>query len=285
MVFPGGIPYPDAPEHGYWGQRTSTIDWCEENYVVSPYVAEAINTTTNAVFMALAVYAMRNVLIHGHEKRFLYTCIGFLTVGIGSWLFHMTLLYEYQLLDELPMIYATCIPYWVVFSFGKSKINSIKVGIQITSAAVILTAVYLYYRNPTIHQTGYGFLNVVVVSKSLILTQSHVHDIEAKQHLFKTLVLGLTSFLLGYALWNLDIHLCNQWIVFRRFVGMPYGFLFEFHGWWHLLTGAGVYFYVVYLEYLRTFLIGREKEYEFIWTWNVLPHVDRKKKLMNKKTN
>lgn len=28
-----------------------------------------------------------------------------LTVGVGSWMFHMTLQYEMQLLDELPMVW------------------------------------------------------------------------------------------------------------------------------------------------------------------------------------
>ena len=25
---------------GFWGEPTSTLDWCEENYVVTKYVAE-----------------------------------------------------------------------------------------------------------------------------------------------------------------------------------------------------------------------------------------------------
>lgn len=29
-------------------------------------------------------------------------------VGFGSWAFHMTLLYEMQLFDELPMVWGTC---------------------------------------------------------------------------------------------------------------------------------------------------------------------------------
>lgn len=31
-----------APLHreGFWGEATSTLDWCEENYVVTRYIAE-----------------------------------------------------------------------------------------------------------------------------------------------------------------------------------------------------------------------------------------------------
>ena len=33
-----------APERnplvGFWGKPTSTLDWCEENYIQSPYIAE-----------------------------------------------------------------------------------------------------------------------------------------------------------------------------------------------------------------------------------------------------
>ena len=32
-----------------------------------------------------------------------------LLTGIGSWMFHMTLLYEMQLMDELPMVYACAV--------------------------------------------------------------------------------------------------------------------------------------------------------------------------------
>lgn len=31
---------PAVDRKGYWGPTTSTLDWCEENYVVTLFVAE-----------------------------------------------------------------------------------------------------------------------------------------------------------------------------------------------------------------------------------------------------
>lgn len=31
---------PAADREGYWGSTTSTLDWCEENYAVTWYIAE-----------------------------------------------------------------------------------------------------------------------------------------------------------------------------------------------------------------------------------------------------
>lgn len=276
MVFLWGRPYPDAPVSGFWGTPTSTIDWCEENYVVTHYIAELVNTTTNSAFIALATYAFFNALYNRHGQRFLLVCAGFITVGIGSWMFHMSLLYEYQLLDELPMIYATCVPYWVVFSHGKSRADSTKVGLQISAAALTLTAVYLQFRDPTIHQVAYAVLNAVVLFKSMSLKNAYVKDEKALADFRKLLIRGLTYIALGYLCWNTDINFCSMYRGARRAVGMPYGFLLEGHGWWHFGTGLGVYHYIVYLEYLRAFLCHREHEYELKWSWKIIPHLDLK---------
>ena len=45
------------------------------------------------------------------------------------------------------------------------------------------------------------------------------------------------TFIVGYALWHLDFQTCRMLRQFRHEIGIPYGFLLEFHGWWHVLTG------------------------------------------------
>ncbi|KAK6200903.1 ceramidase [Scheffersomyces amazonensis] len=268
-MLPFAIPYPPEQAIGFWGVPTSTIDWCEENYVVSDYIAEALNTVTNSIFIALATFAIYHAYRNHLEPRFLFTGFGFLLVGIGSWLFHMTLMYHFQLLDELPMIYATCIPFWSVFSEFKTKTQSILVAIGIFSAANLLTVIYLHFRDPTIHQAAYALLNAGIILKSLSLTSKHVHDKVAKVQLYRTMTIGICIFLLGYFLWNLDIHFCTFVRGKRRDWGIPYGFVLEGHGWWHIFTGTGVYYYLVYQEYLRCFLQGTDEFFTFKWVWGL----------------
>ncbi|KAH3680649.1 hypothetical protein WICMUC_000206 [Wickerhamomyces mucosus] len=273
MSFPFAWPYPQIPHEAHWEDVTSTIDWCEENYVVTSYIAEAINTISNSIFIILALFASYSAWKNKLELRFIGISLGFMLVGIGSWLFHMTLKYEFQLLDELPMIYATCIPIWSVFSEGQSQLISIWIGIFTLFGAYLLTSIYLYFKDPTIHQVTYALLNVFIIIKSLSLTYSQINDLTIRKKLIKLMKLGIIIFLIGYILWNLDVHLCSNWISIRRFIGMPYGFLLELHGWWHILTGLGVYYYIVYLEYLRILLIGKNSKYELKEWFGIFPEI------------
>lgn len=110
-----------------WGNVTSTIDWCEENYVQSSFIAEFCNTLSNMSYIFVSFYLFYRLKKVGiTETRFKLTMLGLLLVGVGSAFFHMSLRYDCQLLDELPMIYITCIPCYSVICepllyFTKSK--------------------------------------------------------------------------------------------------------------------------------------------------------------------
>jgi len=47
---------------GFWGPVTSTIDWCEHNYVVTYYVAEFWNTVRLFVYVGSPVILRRACL-------------------------------------------------------------------------------------------------------------------------------------------------------------------------------------------------------------------------------
>jgi dihydroceramidase len=84
------FPYRESRE-GLWGEHTSTLNWCEEDYNVTYYCAEFVNTITNASFLYLAVKGIRSCIRYSHPPIYILGYLGFMVVGLGSIAFHSTL--------------------------------------------------------------------------------------------------------------------------------------------------------------------------------------------------
>lgn len=267
-------PVPEAQY--YWGKVTSTINWCEEDYVVTRFIAEFCNTTTNSVFVLLATIAIINSLRYGYEKRILVIGAGYLLVGIGSWLFHMTLKYEFQLLDELPMIYTTLLMFWAIFDYQLSVRQRAILTLFTIGVGVGVTWYYLVNQNPVFHEVAFGLITVAGLIRSWSLAHTKVTDPTAKADLKYSAILGATTFLSGFALWGVDQVQCSNITVTKHWMGLPWGFVFELHGWWHILTGIGTAMFITFLTQLRLHLTDRQDEFEmryyYAWPYLVRSH-------------
>ena len=85
--------------------KKSTIEWCEDKYIHSNYIMEWYNTLSG-IFLSLSgilfyLNNRHNVLI----SYFNDTIKIMVMLGIGTMLFHSTLLYFFQLTDEIPMLF------------------------------------------------------------------------------------------------------------------------------------------------------------------------------------
>eukprot|EP00927_Polykrikos_kofoidii_P057218 TRINITY_DN51339_c0_g1_i1.p1 TRINITY_DN51339_c0_g1~~TRINITY_DN51339_c0_g1_i1.p1 ORF type:complete len:382 (+),score=31.51 TRINITY_DN51339_c0_g1_i1:21-1166(+) len=84
-----------------------TIDWCEENYAVTPYIAEFWNTVTAFVTMLPAIVWLFQPNPQGTQWcRLLH--LNVVVIQIGSTVFHGTLTWFGQLLDEIPILLWCC---------------------------------------------------------------------------------------------------------------------------------------------------------------------------------
>ncbi|ORZ25106.1 ceramidase [Absidia repens] len=254
----------------YWGPATSTIDWCEENYAVSPYVAEFINTTTNISFALLPLFCVYNTLRNGFNKALIIGHLGVFLVGIGSWFFHMTLQYEMQLLDELPMIYVACIMvYFSIEIYSKPKYGSPLV-IFLLAYSTIVTYSYLIINDPVFHQVAYALLIFIIVFRSLYTINHLPHTSASYNYEFPRLVfllkLAAAGFIVSFGLWNVDNIFCPYLREFRTMVPYGIGALTQLHGWWHLGTSVGCYYFTVYIEWVHQILDDTNKQqYELKW--------------------
>lgn len=267
---------------GYWSPVTSSIDWCEENFIVSKYIAEFWNTISNGIYVVFALVGMWSVIKYRYDRCYFWANFGLLTIGIGSWLFHMTLKYQMELADELPMIYTCCIAVFCIFEIFNNKTYRPNITIILWLVAILFTITYTNVISWPWFQHGLTALLIfVVVFRSLYIVHyiSKFHKEEkeivtygllddkpkdtnncllVQKHLKLLkglLIICCVTYALAFFLWNIDNIYCGQLMEIRNKL-KSWGFLFQFHAWWHFFTGIGTYAYFVFNLYLRSLLSG-----------------------------
>lgn len=254
---------PEDPGQGFWGARTSAVDWCEPNYVHSYYIAEFFNTITSIPAFFLALHGLYLTYKYGYDKRFIVVNSLVGMVGLGSSAFHGTLLYTGQIMDELPMVYAS-----LSFLYAILEMESTEKGPIYKHAAPILisfcalfTAVYLYLPS--------FFLFFVVAYIGCVLTLVYRCSIIFRnpntlksQKIF--IVSSVSLYIGGWLFfWIPEIIFCDHIQALN------------FHAWWHVSSTLGAFIMVVFSIYQREIVRGRKPEltYATVLGVPILPYV------------
>ncbi|KAI1133500.1 alkaline dihydroceramidase [Nemania abortiva] len=276
------FPYHE-PRPGFWGEKTVTLNFCEEDYVMSYYCAEVCNTITNAMFLWLGVRGIKGCIKYGHPLIFPIAFVGYLIVGCGSTLFHATLKYPMQLVDELAMIYTTCFMVHATFAYARSFRFSFMLGVGLIGLAYFITAYYYETKNPDFHQNAYALLTALVVFSNMWIMEKVLRPaLKAREdkrpanvnmprtqeiisQMWIMVATGLSVFLGGFLIWNLDNIYCNTIRRWRHQIQLPWAVVLEGHAWWHLMTGIGAYYYIVWRIWIHRCLDGDEDKFRLYW--------------------
>lgn len=256
---------------GYWGEPTATMDWCEENYALSHYVAEFWNANTNILFMgggiAIAAYLW---WIGGVKHRFPIAFLMLALVGFGSYCFHATLLYEWQLMDEVPMLFIACHVLYCLESLRRAWM------VLTLALPSIISWYYHLSKNPVIHQVSFGIVLGIVILRCVQRFRWSTYNTGMSQ--WELLFGGVVFFGLGFACWLFDNGACVHLHKLRQNGEAWWSCFLQFHAWWHVLTFIGsiwVMFSVMVHVYGNGRGLGHVKMLGYIlpvfcWNENVL---------------
>ena len=170
-----------------------------------------------------------------------------------------------QLVDELSMIYTTCLMCYASFSYTRSVNFRIALAIANVGLCVFITLYYHYLQDPTFHQNAYAILTTTIVFRSMYIMESllrpslrkskeqhrlkrqkagqpmpsqelqryeNIRDQRILNDMWIMVAYGLAIFLGGFAIWGLDNAYCSKLRKWRRALGLPWGVILEGHGWW-----------------------------------------------------
>ncbi|XP_066927401.1 alkaline ceramidase 3-like [Clytia hemisphaerica] len=244
---------------GYWGFPSSTMDWCEENYAVTSYVAEFWNTVSNVVFVVPPLLTAYHLWKHKLSELGPIVCFLLLTVvGFGSFAFHCTLLYHSQLLDELPMIYGTCAMLYCIIEIRspKDSVNKSLIVILI-SISLSITLIYGSLKNPLIFLWSYG----VLAAALFILNIRGCLNYNGSP---KLLASASFNYGFGFILWNLDNEYCYRVRDTRKSLPGLIAPVTQLHAWWHFFAGVGTFLTIVYIIHLRLTCLGVNPFLQFL---------------------
>lgn len=170
-----------------------------------------------------------------------------------------------QLVDELSMIYTTCLMCYASFSYSRSPQFCLVLGLGLGSLALFITFYYHFLQDPAFHQNAYTILTLVVIARGIYvmemalrpalkmreaqrqggrLTETMTTHQESKFQfedrrdakilvtMWSMLGCGTLMFIGGFFIWSSDNHHCSTYRKWRRTVGLPWGVFLEGHGWW-----------------------------------------------------
>ncbi|KAK9797466.1 hypothetical protein SCARD494_03295 [Seiridium cardinale] len=277
------VPYHE-PREGFWGEKTVTLNFCEEDYVVSYYCAEICNVSISPApqlspqHMLMCLKGIRDCLKYDHPAIFVVAFVGYMIVGTGSTLFHATLKYPMQLVDELSMIYTTCLMCFATFSYGRSRSLSVLLAFALAGLSWYITARYYHTKDPQFHQDAYAVLTAFVVFSNMWIMERTVrpalkerqgkrspasHVVPADAIVKDMWIMVATG---GFLIWNLDNVYCDTIRRWRHSMGLPWAVILEGHAWWHLMTGIGAYYYITWRIWIHRCLDGDEDRYRLSWS-------------------
>ncbi len=234
---------------GFWGVPTASIDWCEQNYAVTRWVAEFWNTLSSVAMVAAGVLGVATSRF-AREIRVAFALL--VVVGLGSIAFHGTLRFELQMLDELPMLYLVTWLVWLLVEneparrFGR-WFPALLVGyvLPATAGATLNRgdAQFLAFH------VSFGALELFCLGRVAWLALRPEN--RAVRGRF---ALGLAAYATGIAIWFVDLKACPWVSVTLPAHGLPNP---QLHAWWHVLVSLGFFLLLGVVSFDRLRRRGR----------------------------
>jgi len=253
---------------GFWSPVSSSIDWCERNYVITWYIAEFWNSLSSFIIFATAVAGVLQAMKRKLELRFLLFHGSIIFVGLGSVAFHGSLTYFGQLGDELPMVWTMLIWWYILFKLENTNKNDSKlIPYSLAIYGAIFSIIHCFFAFTVffqVHSTlliAVGFLYIFKFSRQYHKSYPIVSTLG---------IIYCTSMAVAAIAWLIDQAFCKE----LHSLEIP-GLMIripnpQFHAVWHALVAYSTYLGGIFARVVR-YIVVYGKTPKVNWTLGFWP--------------
>jgi dihydroceramidase len=221
-------------ESGIWSPSTSTTNFCEEDYAITRYIAEFTSSISNLAYVYLA---LRHT--GWRINRLDQMSVSLLLVGVCSFLYHATLHLTTQLSDEVSMHFLAGALLQRLYTTGQSPGRARCMTVAIYTCIGIMSAIYMRSGNLDVHMAMFVAMLALIGLRTVLLINRRAMSSKEKTKYIRKFG-GVCAYLaVAFLLWNIDLQWCYELRSLRNRLGLPWAWLLELHGWWHVLTAVG----------------------------------------------
>ena len=259
---------------GFWMPHSSSVEFCEPNYLLTKYLVEPHNGWSSLAISLMALIG----LIAGNptkESRFIAAFGVLFFVGIGSFGLHSTLHWTLQSADEVPMLWENWAIIYCMIEI-KSPVGQPRykhLHVIIMAIAILQTIIYYRYQNFfTIFLISYISLVLIIViwTAHLVLRDKVYEPLPVRWKLWSRALFSYVA--VGSVVWILDMNFCELLLPFYNQLGG-----LTLHILWHLAAGYGTYLTITLLVAIRCQNLGID--FELSWILGILPACVEKKRI------
>lgn len=215
-----------AAAAGFWGVPSAVHQFCEPKYASSQYVAEFYNSISSLLYVVVAAYALSHRELRRDPMMILSAALVAL-IGLGSAAFHGTMLFEYELCDEVPMLLFITVALCNKMGAHAWLIRPASCVAFATAVVAATSAlIYAYIKSGEYELFVAGFTMLVVVDTALALSWRSSQPVTS---FARNLSIG--CIVLGKTAWEVEVRGCAM---SRR--------VWSLHVCWHVLSAASLYY-------------------------------------------
>ena len=267
---------------GYWEPHSSSIDFCETNYLHTNLIVEVHNVWSS--ILGLSLFGIVGIIYGNPTKEtrtFIYYFILFI-IGIGSACLHGTLHWYYQSSDELPMLWLVLCGVYAVIEVdspaGQPKYPNL--ALYLIGVSCLNTAIYYRFQhlfivffinfNMIVYAMVYKHLQIAWRIYKRVKEEERLKEEEAttkgsnnnwrtrndKIALRFYVWHAIVYTLIASPLWVLDQFHCEYLLPIynNKLPGVLQGC--TLHVLWHVFAGLGAYYFGQFLCTVRATTLG-----------------------------
>lgn len=136
------------------------------------------------------------------------------------------------IVDEFAMLYATAGILYGALSITLGSSVRRTVAALLTAGVIALSIAHTFLGNVTVFRLTWLAMLLTVTSQLIYLVSAKVPDKKVASEVKLLATYGGVTFVSGWLIWNVDMHLCDYLASAREVIGLPIGILTEFHGWY-----------------------------------------------------